>query len=206
MDFQIDTDPRCIINTSGSTGTPKGVFLYHRSFFEFTGVSIENNKLLTHEVIGSLSPLVFDIWCFELCLLMSQGSTLLFMPEQLSAFPIKNFGLLKLHQASAIFWVPTIMVNIANMNLLEYVSLPDLTILWFAGEVLPTKQCNYWQRMLCHSLSANLYGPIEITLSCTYSYINRDIAADEPLPIGIPYRNTEILILYDKDELIDEGE
>lgn len=92
------------------------------------------------------------------------------------------------------------------MNLLEYVSLPDLTILWFAGEVLPTKQCNYWQRMLCHSLSANLYGPIEITLSCTYSYINRDIADDEPLPIGIPYRNTEILILYDKDELIDEGE
>lgn len=206
MDFQIDTDPRCIINTSGSTGTPKGVFLYHRSFFEFTGVSIENNKLLTHEVIGSLSPLVFDIWCFELCLLMSQGSTLLFMPEQLSAFPINKFGLLKLHQASAIFWVPTIKVNIANMNLLEYVSLPDLTILWFAGEVLPTKQCNYWQRMLCHSLSANLYGPIEITLSCTYSYINRDIAADEPLPIGIPYRNTEILILYDKDELIDEGE
>lgn len=206
MDFQIDTDPRCIINTSGSTGTPKGVFLYHRSFFEFTGVSIENNKLLTHEVIGSLSPLVFDIWCFELCLLMSQGSTLLFMPEQLSAFPIKNFGLLKLHQVSSILGVPTIMVNIANMNLLEYVSLPDLTILWFAGEVLPTKQCNYWQRMLCHSLSANLYGPIEITLSCTYSYINRDIAADEPLPIGIPYRNTEILILYDKDELIDEGE
>lgn len=206
MDFQIDTDPRCIINTSGSTGTPKGVFLYHRSFFEFTGVSIENNKLLTHEVIGSLSPLVFDIWCFELCLLMSQGSTLLFMPEQLSAFPIKKFGLLKLHQVSSILGVPTIMVNIANMNLLEYVSLPDLTILWFAGEVLPTKQCNYWQRMLCHSLSANLYGPIEITLSCTYSYINRDIAADEPLPIGIPYRNTEILILYDKDELIDEGE
>ena len=206
MDFQIDTDPRCIINTSGSTGTPKGVFLYHRSFFEFTGVSIENNKLLTHEVIGSLSPLVFDIWCFEHCLLMSQGSTLLFMPEQLSAFPIKKFGLLKLHQVSSILGVPTIMVNIANMNLLEYVSLPDLTIRWFAGEVLPTKQCNYWQRMLCHSLSANLYGPIEITLSCTYSYINRDIAADEPLPIGIPYRNTEILILYDKDELIDEGE
>lgn len=103
MDFQIDTDPRCIINTSGSTGTPKGVFLYHRSFFEFTEVSIENVKLLTHEVIGSLSPLVFDIWGFELCLLMSQGSTLLFMPEQLSAFPIKKLELLKLHQVSSIF-------------------------------------------------------------------------------------------------------
>jgi len=120
MDFQIDTDPLCIINISGSTGTPKGVFLNHRSFIEFTEVSIEIVKFSNHDVIGSLFPLVFDIYSFELCLLMSQGSTLLFMPEQLSAFPIKILELLKLHQV-IFLGVPTIIVNIANMNLLEYV-------------------------------------------------------------------------------------
>ena len=60
--------------------------------------------------------------------------------------------------------------------------------------------------MLSHTLFANLYGPIEITLDCTYFIVNREIADDEPLPIGIPYRNTDILILNDKDELIKEGE
>ena len=206
MDLQIDTDPLCIINTSGSTGTPKGVVLNHRSFIEFTEVSIEIFKFSNQEIIGSLSPLVFDIYSFELCLLMSKGSTLLLIPEQFSAFPIKILELLKQHQVSFIFWVPTIMVNIANMNLLEAVQLPDLKIVWFAGEVFPTKQFNYWKRTLSHTLFANLYGPIEITLDCTYFIVNREIADDEPLPIGIPYRNTDILILNDKDELIKEGE
>ena len=206
LDLQIDTDPLCIINTSGSTGTPKGVVLNHRSFIEFTEVSIEIFKFSNHEVIGSLSPLVFDIYSFELCLLISKGSTLLLIPEQLSAFPIKILELLKQHQVSFIFWVPTIMVNIANMSLLETVQLFDLKTVWFAGEVFPTKQFNYWKRILSHTLFANLYGPIEITLDCTYFIVNREISDDEPLPIGIPYRNTDILILNDKDGLIKEGE
>jgi amino acid adenylation domain-containing protein len=206
IDLQIDTDPLCIINTSGSTGTPKGVVLNHRSFIEFTEISIEIFKFSNHEIIGSLSPLVFDIYSFELCLLMSKGSTILLIPDQFSAFPIKILELLKQQQVSFIFWVPTIMVNIANMNLLEAIQLPDLKIIWFAGEVFPTKQFNYWKRMLSHTLFANLYGPIEITLDCTYFIVNREITDDEPLPIGIPYRNTDILILNDKDELIKEGE
>ena len=206
LDLQIDTDPLCIINTSGSTGTPKGVVLNHRSFIEFTEVSIDIFKLSNQEILGSLSPLVFDIYSFELCLLMSKGSTLLLISEQLSAFPIKILELLKQHQVSFIFWVPTIMVNIANMNLLEAIQLPDLKIVWFAGEVFPTKPFNYWKRMLSHTLFANLYGPIEITLDCTYFIVNREIPDDEPLPIGIPYRNTDVLILNDKDELIKETE
>jgi amino acid adenylation domain-containing protein len=206
IELQIDTDPLCIINTSGSTGTPKGVVLNHRSFIEFTEVSIEIFKFSNQEIIGSLSPLVFDIYSFELCLLMSKGSTLLLIPDHLAAFPIKILELLKLHQVTFIFWVPTIMVNIANMNLLEAIQLPDLKIIWFAGEVFPTKQFNYWKRMLSDTMFANLYGPIEITLDCTYFIVNREIADEEQLPIGIPYRNTDILILNDKDELIKEDE
>ncbi len=206
MSEQIDTDPLCIINTSGSTGTPKGVVLNHRSFIEFTEVSKEIFNFSNEEVIGSLSPLVFDIYSFELCMLMAKGSTLFLVPDHLSAFPVKILELLKQHNVSFIFWVPTIMVNIANMNLLESVPLTDLKIVWFAGEVFPTKQFNYWKRMLPQTLFANLYGPIEITLDCTYFIVNRHIPDDEPLPIGIPYRNTDILILNDKDELISEGE
>ena len=203
---QVDTDPLCIINTSGSTGTPKGVVLNHRSFIEFTEISLETFEFKDHEIIGSLSPLVFDIYSFELCLLMSKGSTLLLIPEQLSAFPIKILELLEIHKVSFIFWVPTIMVNIANMNLLEKDMLPSLRIVWFAGEVFPTKQFNYWKRQLKHVLFANLYGPIEITLDCTYFIVNRDIPDDEPLPIGKPYKNTDVLILNELNELVKDGE
>jgi amino acid adenylation domain-containing protein len=206
MSEQVDTDPLCIINTSGSTGTPKGVVLNHRSFIDFTDVSQEIFDFSDAEIIGSLSPMVFDIYSFELCMLMAKGSTLFLIPDHLSAFPVKILELLKQHKVSFIFWVPTIMVNIANMKLLESVTLSDLKNVWFAGEVFPTKQFNYWKRRLPNTLFANLYGPIEITLDCTYFIVNREIADDEPLPIGVAYRNTDVLILNDKDELISEGE
>jgi len=183
LDRGIDTDPLCIINTSGSTGTPKGVVLNHKSFIDFTEWSIDTFNFSEQEIIGSLSPLVFDIYSFELCLLMAKGSTLLLIPDTLAAFPLKILNLLETHKTTFLFWVPTIMVNIANMDLLTNINLPALKTVWFAGEVFPTKQFNYWRGNLPEVLFANLYGPIEITLDCTYFIVNRDINDDEALPI-----------------------
>ena len=202
LDGLIDTDPLCIINTSGSTGTPKGVVLNHKSFIDFTEWSLKTFNFTDDEVIGSLSPLVFDIYSFELCLLMAKSSTIVVIPEHLSAFPASILKLLEAHNVTFLFWVPTIMVNIANMDLLSSLLLPALKTVWFAGEVFPTKQFNYWHRMLPQTLFANLYGPIEITLDCTYFIVNREIRDDEPIPIGFPCRNTDILILNEDNELV----
>lgn len=206
----IDTDPLCIINTSGSTGTPKGVVLNHRSFFDFIHRTLESFRFSEDEIIGSLSPLVFDIYSFELCMLMVKSSTMVLIPDGLSAFPVTILKLLAEKKVSFIFWVPTIMVNIANMKLLEQIALPDLKIVWFAGEVFPTKQFNYWKSQLAHTLFANLYGPIEITLDCTFYIVDRQIEDEEPIPIGYAYRNTDILILDDNNHRVitsgQEGE
>ena len=202
----IDTDPYCIINTSGSTGTPKGVVLNHKSFFDFIEWSINTLEIDDEEIIGSLSPAVFDIYVYELCMLMSKGSTIVLLPDRLSAFPKKILEILKKENVTYIFWVPTIMVNIANMNLLSKIDLPELKTVWFAGEVLPTKQYNYWHRHLLDAKFVNLYGPIEITLDCTYYVVDREFDDSEPLPIGYACRNTSLLILNDDDRLCVRGE
>lgn len=203
---QIDTDPLCIINTSGSTGTPKGVILNHRSFIDFTEWAIETLKIADDEIIGSLSPLVFDIYSFELCMLMSKGSTIVIIPESYSPFPAKILQLMQTNRVNFIFWVPTIMVNIANMDLLDKIKLSDLRTIWFAGEVFPTKQFKYWYRALPNAKFVNLYGPIEITLDCTYYIINSEPNDDEPIPIGFPCRNTDILILNDNEPVKEVNE
>lgn len=202
LSLLIDTDPLCIINTSGSTGTPKGVVLNHRSFFDFTEWALEEFKFAGNDVIGSLSPLVFDIYSFELCLLISKGCSMVLIPDNLSAFPVTILKLLQEKKVSFIFWVPTIMVNIANMDLLSQMSLPDLKLCWFAGEVFPTKQFNYWYHKLPNVEFANLYGPIEITLDCTYFKVERELRDEEPIPIGFPCRNTDILILDENDQRV----
>jgi len=200
----IDTDPYCIINTSGSTGTPKGVVLNHRSFFDFIYRSYESFDFSDDETIGSLSPIVFDIYVYELCMMMSKGSTIILIPEHLSAFPAAILKILSEQKVSFIFWVPTIMVNIANMNLLPQFDLASLKTVWFAGEVFSTKQFNVWRKCLPNAMFANLYGPIEITLDCVFYIIKRELRDEEPIPIGYPYKNTDILILDDKDDLITE--
>lgn len=202
----IDTDPLCLINTSGSTGTPKCVVLNHRSFFDFMDCAFETWQLGDGLVVGSLSPVIFDIYSFELCLLIAKRTTLVLIPDGWAMFPVKILELMQAEKVSWIFWVPTIMVNMANMGLLDKMPLPDLKMVWFAGEVFPTKQFNIWRRALPSARFVNLYGPIEITLDCTWFEVTREFQDDEPLPIGFPCRNTDILILNAENKPAAEGE
>ena len=99
----IDTDMSCVINTSGSTGTPKSVALNHRSFVDFIEVSDEIFQFSENEVIGSLSPVIFDIFSYELCMLMSKGSCIVVLPENMAAFPIKILEEMQRTKVSFIF-------------------------------------------------------------------------------------------------------
>ena len=198
-DGLIDTDMCCIINTSGSTGTPKGVALNHLNFIDFLYRSQEAFSLSKHEVIGSLSPIVFDIFVFELFEMMMNAATLVVLPAHLSAFPAAILKIMREQKVTFIFWVPTIMVNIANMGLLKDNILPDLKLVWFAGEVFPTKQFNIWRKALPGVKFANLYGPIETALDSIFYIVDREIPDNEPLPIGYAYKNTDILLLDDEN-------
>lgn len=202
----IDTDPLCIINTSGSTGTPKGVVLNHRSFIDFTDWANNTMQFGEDEIIGCLSPVVFDIYSYELCLMMSKGATMVLLQDDMAIFPATILKRMIECQVSFIFWVPTIMVNIANMGLLDKIVPDSLRTVWFAGEVFPTKQFNIWRRVLPQARFVNMYGPIEITLDCTHYIVERELSDNEPIPIGQAMRNTDILILNDNNQLCQAGE
>lgn len=203
----IDTDPLCIINTSGSTGTPKGVVLNHRSFYDFLDCSVEKWNLKDDEIIGSLSPAIFDIYSFELTLLMAKSATMVIIPESYAMFPVQILKLLEETEITYIFWVPTIMVNIANMKLLDQIKLESLKHIWFAGEVFPTKQFNIWYDAFPKTVQfVNLYGPIEITLDCIWYEIKNRPNENSPLPIGYSCKNTDILILNENNQPVSKNE
>ena len=202
----IDTDPMCIINTSGSTGTPKGVVLNTRSFLDFLHWADETFSFDGSEIIGSLSPVVFDIFDFELMMLMAHGSKLVLLDAMLAVFPARLLQTMQAAQVNFIFWVPSIMVNIANMGLLDKLSLDPLKLVWFAGEVFPTKQFNVWYDHLPQATFVNLYGPIEITLDCIFHIVTERPEEGQPLPIGVPCHNTDILLLDEAQHLCKRNE
>lgn len=192
---RIDTDPLCVINTSGSTGMPKSVALSHRNFIDFIEAVDAAGIVGRRKVAASLAPMVFDHYSFELCLLMARACTLVLVPHGLAAFPVRMLELMAARRVSFLFWVPTIMVNIANMDLLSRIPLPELDTVWFAGEVFPTAKFNYWRAMLPDAVFVNLYGPTETAVDCLYHVIRRPLRDDEPIPIGRPFRNTAVLVL-----------
>jgi hypothetical protein len=57
---------------------------------------------------------------------MTKGATIVIIPEGLATFPVKLIEYLKDQKVDWIFWVPTIMVNIANLDLVSALQLPDL--------------------------------------------------------------------------------
>lgn len=202
----LDTDPVCIINTSGSTGVPKSVVMNHRNVIDFIDWTLETFAFGPHDVFGSLSPFYFDIYTLELYVALATGATISIIPDSLAPFPARLVDHLSRHRVTFLFWVPSVMVHIANLGLLDKFDLSALTRVFFAGEVFPTKQFNLWRRHLPQAQFVNLYGPIEITVDCTYFIVDREFADNEPLPIGIPCRNTEILILDDHDKPVAVGQ
>ncbi|NLK90746.1 MAG: amino acid adenylation domain-containing protein, partial [Clostridiales bacterium] len=76
----------------------------------------------------------------------------------------------------------------------------------FASELFPVKQFNIWKKALPSARFINLYGPTETTGVCCYFEVNRHFEENEILPIGRPFKNTEIILLDDNNNIPAEGE
>ena len=113
------------------------------------------------------------------------------------------------HHVTFVFWVPFVLVNVANFNIFESKKPEYLKDVFIAGEVMPNKHLNYWRKHLPSCRYVNLYGPTEITVDCTYYIVEREFADSDPLPIGFPCRNSDVLILNDEKKecaINEEGE
>lgn len=202
----IDTDPVYSIFTSGSTGMPKGVVVNHRGVVDYIDWAVETFGIDCSSTIGNQAPFYFDNSTLDIYLMYATGATLDIIPEGKFAFPATLIDYLDENKITFVFWVPFVLINIANFKLLDKRTPIYLKDVFFAGEVMPNKQLNYWRSKMPECRYVNLYGPTEITVDCTYYIVDRDFRDDEPLPIGKPCKNTDILILKDRKIRCEEGE
>jgi len=205
-DRQIDTDPIYIVFTSGSTGIPKGVTACHRSVLDYVENLCDVLKFDETSVFGNQTPLYFDAYLKEVMPTLKYGATTILIPKQLFMFPIKLVEFLNEQKINTVCWVVSALTMISSFRTFEKVKPEHLRTVAFASEVFPIKQFNLWRAALPNARFINLYGPTETTGICCYYEVDREFGLDETLPIGRPFRNTEILLLTDEDKLAGPGE
>ena len=201
----VDTDPLYVLFTSGSTGIPKGVVVSHRSMIDFAEWLVPKFAISYTDIIGNQGNFYFDLSVLDIYGGLKSGATVCIIPAKKFMFPVDLIRFLNEKKITIINWVPSMICNVANMKALD-VELPaSLEKVLFCGEVMPAKQLNIWKNHLPDVMYVNLYGPTEIVYACTYFVIDRAFQDDEALPIGSACENTKILVLNEKDELV-QGE
>ena len=203
---QSSTDAIYVVFTSGSTGTPKGVVACHRSVIDYTETLCEALEFSSETVFANQTPLYFDAPLKEIMPTLKLGATTYFVPKMLFSFPVKLIEFLDEHRINTICWVVSALVQISSLGALENHFPKYLTTVAFGSELFPRKQYDLWRAALPDARFFNLYGPTEATGMSCYWRAERELAHDEPIPIGRPFDNTDIILLDDANKRAEQGE
>lgn len=206
LDAVVDTDPIYIMFTSGSTGEPKGVTVAHRGVVDYALWVRRTFGINETDRLGNQAPFYFDNSIFDIYSMLLTGAQMEIIPETLFMFPSKLPEFIRDNNITVIFWVPTVMINVANSGALRDVDMPTLKTVAFCGEVMPNTQLNIWRANHPAAVYANLYGPTEISDVCTYYIVDRVFKDSEPLPIGRACENMRVIILNENNEIAKTGE
>lgn len=203
-DNAIDMDPLYTVFTSGSTGVPKGVVASHRSVLDYVESLSDTLGFDSDTVFGNQAPLSIDACLKELYPTLKVGATTYLIPKSLFMFPLKLTAFLNEHQVNTLCWVASALTMLSAYGALEQDLPRYLRTVAFGGEVFPQKQLEMWLAALPDTRFFNLYGPTEATgMSCYYE-VPRDFSM--PLPVGRPFRNTEIILLGENGQAVPHGE
>lgn len=203
----LDVDPVYVFFTSGSTGVPKGVIINNHNVIDYIDWAVSALPITDKTVMGSQSPFYFDISTQDIYATLKTGATLGIIPPKYFAFPATAMQFIKDRHINFLYWVPSAFVNVANFDILSSIELDEVELIMFGGEVMPVKQLNYWKRHLPNLKTiANVYGPTEATVNCTYYIVDREFEDNETLPLGKACENTGLLVLGEDGTCIDKSQ
>ncbi|MEE1943040.1 amino acid adenylation domain-containing protein [Streptomyces sp. TRM 70361] len=197
-----------VLFTSGSTGVPKGVPIKHRNVSAYLDHVIPRYGLGPGCRMSQTFDLTFDPSVFDMFAGWGSGATVVVPSREELLAPVRFVTSRRLtHWCS----VPSVVSFARRLRSLAPDSMPTLRWSLFCGEPLPLQDALAWRRAADGSDLENIYGPTELTVTCTEYRLPRNPArwpnpTNSTVPIGMPYPGLEHLVLDADGHPAHEGE
>lgn len=203
VDKVIDSDILYVLFTSGSTGTPKGVIISHKGIVDLTEWITDALEFNENIIFGNQSPFYFSFSVYEIYQTLKNGCTTYIIPQKLFSQPTKLMVYLDENMVNTIIWVPSMLTIISTLRALNKPHLNHLKNVFFGAESFQVKHLNRWMDEYPDARFINLFGPTEVTDTCTWYEIKKRFEDNELLPIGKACKNKDVFLL-DDGKLVSE--
>jgi amino acid adenylation domain-containing protein len=200
-------DVAYILFTSGSSGRPKAVPVLHSNVVAYLRQTRARYDFTAGDVFSQTYGLTFDLAMFDLFAGWGAGGTVVSVPAHVY---VSLADFVAKHGITVWFSVPTMISLTRRGKGLGPGSLPSLRWSLFCGEALLVRDARYWQQAAPSSRLENLYGPTELTISCSVHRFDLDrspaIAVNGVVPIGAVHPRLRYLLLGAEDDSDGVGE
>ncbi|MEU1201605.1 amino acid adenylation domain-containing protein [Streptomyces sp. NPDC005813] len=197
-----------VIFTSGSTGTPKGVPITHRNICAYLELVAGRYDIGPGSRLSQTFELTFDGSVHDLFVAWAGGGTLVVPERNQLLSPVKTVNSLRLTHW---FSVPALISFASLLGTLVPGSMPTLRWSIFGGEPLTLPAAREWRHAAPNSRLEVLYGPTELTISCTAYRLPDDVTnwprtPNGTAPIGSSYPVLDLLLLDEEGRPGHSGE
>jgi len=201
-------NPAYIMFTSGSTGTPKGVTVSHLNILNFLHWSINRYGITPYDVFAQVSPLYFDNSVFDFYTALFSGASLVPIKKTLLTEPIALVNYIDKHKCTILFSVPSLLVYLLTMRVLQKDNLKAIRIISFGGEGFPKTELKKLYDLYSDRVKfINVYGPTEGTCICSsYDISLKEFENLQTLaPLGVINPNFRYYIVDENLKEVEVG-
>ncbi|WP_089154319.1 amino acid adenylation domain-containing protein [Micromonospora sp. NBS 11-29] len=202
-------DVAYLLFTSGSTGRPKGVPIRHGNVDAYLAHCRDRYRVAPGDRLSQTFDLTFDPSVFDMFVAWGGGATLVVPQPDEVLTPVR---FVNERRITHWFSVPSVVSLARRMRMLSPGAMPGLRHSLFAGEQLTSDQARAWAAAAPGSVVENLYGPTELTVTCTAHRVPADPArwpatSNGTVPIGDVHADLDaILRAEDGSTDGDDGE
>jgi amino acid adenylation domain-containing protein len=196
-----------LLFTSGSTGVPKGVMVSHKNVTSYIDYMVNRYNITDQDRLSQMFDLTFDLSAFDMFMAWERGAYICCPSQKALINPGKFVRDMNL---TVWFSVPSTVAFMKRLGMLKPRQYESLRLSLFCGEPLPVSSAISWLEAAPNSVLENLYGPTELTISCTlYRWDPVQTlgeAEQDIVPIGYPHPGMNVLVTDQNLNEVEPGE